>query len=192
MADLLGRLLFRAVDHLRVRYWNPTREWPASSITQLSYDMRRRALCGVPVDAHFEALRTFGLADWFSRHEEGLDLYYYRLGLIVGLFQDQITSFEVILDPQLCPDRDWHPLKPGRLTILTPAELRRDLSRTTSEQEILGLLGAPFETGPVIGQRVHTFITAGNFIDTYHDPDTGRLVRVELSEARQESAPAAA
>jgi hypothetical protein len=139
-----------------------------------------------------EALRTFGLADWFSRHGEGLDLYYYRLGLIVGLWQDEITSFEVILDPQLCPDRDWHPFTPAGLTILTPAELRRDLSRTTSEQEILGLLGAPFETGPVVGQRVHAFITAGNFIDTYHDPDTGRLVRVELRKARQESAPAAA
>jgi hypothetical protein len=110
----------------------------------------------------------------------------------LGPWQGEITSFEVILDPKLCPDRDWHPSTPGRLTILTPAELRRDLSRTTSEQEVLGLLGIPFETGPVIGQRVHTFITAGNFIDTYHDPDTGRLVRIELSEARQESAPAAA
>ncbi len=192
MADVLGRLLFRAVDRLRVRYWNPTRAWPLGSVTQLSYDMRRRALCGVSVDAHLEALRTFGLADWFSRHEEVLHLYYYRLGLVVGLWQDEITSFEVILDPQLCPDLDWHPFTPGRLTIVTPAELRRDLSRTTSEQETLGLLGAPSETGPVMGQRVHTFITAGNSIDTCHDPDTGRLVRVELSEASQGSAPAAA
>jgi hypothetical protein len=192
MADLIGRLLFRAVDHFRVRYWNPTRDWPASSISQLSYDMRERGSCGVAVDARLEALKSFGAADWFSRYGEGLDLYYYRLGLVVGLWRDHITSFEVILDPQLCPDYAWHAFAPGRLKICTLENVRRDLTRTTGEGEVLTLLGVPSETGPVLNQRVHTFITAENFIHTYHHPDTGRLVRIELSEARRESAPAAA
>jgi hypothetical protein len=191
MAELLAHLLFRAMDRLWVRYWTPTRHWPAGSVTRLSYDLRHRALCGVPIDAHLEALRSFGPADWFSRHGEGLDLYYYRFGLVVGLWQGHITSFEVILDPHANPE-PWHSFTPGRLTILTLADLRRDLTRTTGQQEVLALLGRPFKTGPVAGQRVHTFITAGNFIDTYHDPNTGRLVRIELSEARQESSPAAA
>lgn len=102
MADLIWSLLFRAVDHVRGRYWNPTRDWPANWMGQLSYDMRHRGLCGVPVDACLEALKSFGRADWFRRHGEVLDLYYYRLGLVVGLWQEHVTSFELILDPQLC------------------------------------------------------------------------------------------
>jgi hypothetical protein len=192
MTDLLGRLLFRAVDHFRVRYRSPTRSWPPGFLRHLSFDMRDRALSGVPLDARLDTLKSFGPADWFRGDEESLELYYYRLGLIVSLWHGDIVSFEILLDPELCPDRSWHPFVAGRLTLLTPAELRRDLTRTTNEREVLGLLGVPTETGPVLGQRVHTFITAGNFIDTYHDPETGRLVRIELSEAGPDSAPAAA
>jgi hypothetical protein len=192
MTDPIGQLVYRLVDRFRVRYWNPTRDWPATALSQLSYDMRHCALNGFRVDARFEVLRPLGSADWFSRSGPSLDLYYYRLGLIVGLWDKQVTSFEVIVDPKQCPDRAAHSFAPGRVTLVTLTERRRDLTRTTTEAEVLDLLGAPAETGPVLDQRVHTFIAAGNFIDTYHDPSTGRLVRIEFAEARRDSAPAAA
>jgi hypothetical protein len=146
----------------------------------------------VPLDAPLEALKSFGPADWFDGDNEDLGLYYYQLGLIVGLWQGEIVSFEVLLDPRLCPDRAWHPFAAGRLTMRSTAELPRDFTATTSEREVLSLLGAPSETGPIQGQRVHTFIVAGNFIDTYHDPESRRLVRIELGKSRPESTPAAA
>jgi hypothetical protein len=192
MADFVARALFRALGRLKTRYRSPTRSWPPTAVPHLFYDMGTRALCGVPVDAPLEALKCFGPADWFYGNNEDLDLYYYQLGLIVGLWQGEIVSFEVLLHPELCPGRAWHPFAAGRLTLCSAADVQRDPTGTTSEREVLSLLGAPAETGPIQGQRVHSFIVAGNFIDTYHDPESGRLVRIELGEAGPWSTPAAA
>ena len=180
--DPIGRLIYGAVDRIRVRLGNPTRRWATSAVTSLLYDMQFQSLNGVRVDVELQALRPFGRADWFITLA-GLDLYYYRLGLIVGMFEGRVTSFEVILDPDKCPDHAGHPFAPGRVTVRTPSGQTRDFTRSTGQHEVLQFLGTPTETGPVIGQTVHTFIETGNFIDTYHEPNTGRLVRVEFCEA---------
>jgi hypothetical protein len=189
MPALVGELIYRALHYLRVHYWNPTRQWPAGTLHHLHYDMRLLALNGLRVDAQFETLRPLGPADWFGRNGAALDLYYYRVGLIVALWEGRVTSFEVILDPERCPDRSGHAFAPGRITLMNLTDRRHDLSRTSTEFELLELLGKPAETKPVLDQRVHTFIAGGNSIETSHDRTTGRLVRIEFAEAAGDTAP---
>jgi hypothetical protein len=50
-----------------------------------------------------------------------------------------------------------------------------------AQDSLIELFGLPFETGPVVDDRVHTFIVGGNSINTYHAQESGRFVEVTLA-----------
>jgi hypothetical protein len=145
----------------------------------LSFDSRERALNGVALGAPFEHLRPLGRASWVSRISEDVDLYYYGLGLVVGVSKDRVSSFEIVFDPARS-HRSWHPLTAGRLALKAPDEKWWDLTEATTDTEIFALFGAPFDTGPVGDQPMHSFKVFGVIIDTTHDVHTGTLVSIEI------------
>jgi len=160
------------------RFFNPTRNWPPGSVSSLSFNMARHELNGVAVEAPFENARAFGPADHVDRLA-GIDIRYYGLGLEIGSWEGVITHFRLVMDPASRRTRWEQRCRPATLMLSSGAGFSR-LSRDTSENDVIRLFGATFETGPVGDDRVHTFITGGNYIDTYHDPTTGRLVEIDL------------
>lgn len=182
MAGFL-RVADRAIHRFRSRYRGPTWDWPAGTITRLSYDMRARELNGIPFGAPLDALRPLGPAGWFSRSKRTLELSYYRLGLIVNLDDGRFDSIEVLLDPARRSWHSWHPFAAARIAIMNPEGKWADLTGDSTEDDVASLLGAPTATYPEDerDERDHHFKLAGHYIDTTHVISTGRLVTLEIS-----------
>ena len=187
MADSILSPIIQLVLSARVRLFNPTRDWPAATVSRLEYDMRSHCLNGIPVGAPIAAAHPLGRADWFAGGAENPDLDYRPLGVQVECFDDVITSFRVILRPESRhSDRD-RAFKAADLTLVAPNGSRSRLTGRTTEADLVAILGTPVETGPVAGDRVHTFVTAGNFIDSFHDPATGELLEISLGLSASEA-----
>jgi hypothetical protein len=170
--------LFGLIQAIRVQYLNPTRDWPETAFTRLEYDLRSGRLNGIAADTPIDTARVFGKADWFSG---GPDLDYRRLGLQIGCFDGTICNFRVILQPASRHSRRDRAFQTADFTLIAPSGKTCRLWGNTSEQDLLALLGTPFETGPIVGDRVHTFIVNGTCIDSYHDEITGQLLELILT-----------
>jgi hypothetical protein len=44
--------------------------------------------------------------------------------------------------------------------------------------------GEPIESAPAGDDMVHSFTAHGNFVDSYHDRKTGRLLHLEICETK--------
>jgi hypothetical protein len=108
------------------------------------------------------------------------DLLYYNLGLQLDRFQARLISFRVLLDPAGRAHYWERRCQPARLQLKMLDGSRHVLSREMSEASVIGLFGSPLETGPVSDDRVHTFRVAGNLIDSYHEPKSGRLLELTI------------
>ena len=173
MSGLIEKLtsFFQTV---RVRLQNPTRDLPVSTFKGLAYDLRTRTLNGVALEASFAAAAPFGRADWFSGLDDP-DLDYRALGLQIGTFQGMVASYRVIVDPAACGDARERAFRPAALSLSTPGGARLEISSRTREEDLIAALGAPVETGAIIGAKVHSFVVAGQRIDSFHHPASGRL-----------------
>jgi hypothetical protein len=174
MTDKLIAKLVDLVQRVRVRMQNPTRDLPVSTFKGLAYDLRSRSLNGVPLDASFSAAAPFGKADWFS----GLDdpnLDYRALGLQIGTFQGLVASFRMIVDPAACGDARERAFRPAALSLSMPGGAQLEISNRTREEDLIAALGAPVETVSIVGSKVHSFLVAGQRVDSYHHPASGRL-----------------
>jgi hypothetical protein len=174
MSDKLIEKLVQLAQSIRVRLQNPTRGLPVSTFKGLAYDLRTLSLNGVPLEASFSAAAPFGKADWFSGIDDP-DLDYRALGLQIGSFQGTIGSFRMIVDPAACSEARERAFRPAILSLSMPGGARLEISNRTREEDLIAALGAPDESGPIAGAKVHTFVVAGQRVDTYHDPATGRL-----------------
>ena len=176
----LSSLARRAVRRIRARYRGPTWDWPPSTVARLSYDTRDHALNGVALGAPFRRLEPFGPAAWFDRRRSELDLYYYRLGLSVSVRDDRVTSFDVIFDAAKCWEYEWHPLNEARVALRNPAGKWGDLTRSTTSDEVIALLGAPISTGSDEHEQNDEFRVADQSIWTDRDTRTGLLMKLSI------------
>ncbi|HKQ57313.1 MAG TPA: hypothetical protein VJY35_05560 [Candidatus Eisenbacteria bacterium] len=174
MIKKLTDVVTRLVQDILVRLQNPTRDLPATTFRALAYDLRNRSLNGVPLDASFSVAAPFGKADWFSGMDDP-DLDYRALGLQIGTFQGLVASFRIIVDPAACGDPRERAFRPGALSLSMPGGGQLEISNRTREEDLIAALGAPAETGSIVGAKVHSFVVAGQRIDSYHHPSSGRL-----------------
>ena len=170
----------RAVDKVRGRYRGPTWDWPPGTVTRLSYDMRDRALNGVPLGAPLEQLRPLGPAGWSDRDGSEIKLYYYRLGLFVRVEAGRIRTIEVVFDAANTWEHAWHPLAEGRVAVRNAEGRWGDLTRSTTEEEVVALLGAPVSSHDYDDERTYEFIGAGHEISVKRDTRTGGLIHFEI------------
>lgn len=190
MSDRVGRWMMGFMRDARGRSVDPTREWPAAAVSALEFDAESGRLNGIPLDAPIPAAVVLGRADGCSGGAEDPELDYRALGLQVQCYEGVITSFRVIVDPaRRESDRD-RAFQAGELTLRTRGRSLR-LTGATTEADLAAGLGPPVETGPVAGDRVHTFTPGRSLIETYHDPATGRLLELTLCLHADESAQAA-
>jgi hypothetical protein len=68
----------------------------------------------------------------------------------------------------------------------TPIILERDttyaLCSIPSPSYLTSCFGKPFESAPVGDDMVHSFIILKNFVDSYHDRNSGKLLHLEICE----------
>lgn len=179
MTDPIAYLYFEASAWWRLRFSNPTRQWPLRTVSWLLFDMTTHALNGVSIEAPLSSARVFGPAEGIGPWED-TSLLYYSLGLQVDSGEGHIVSFRIVMDPSRRTSPSDRRFSPATLEITTRGGIHRTLSRDTHERELFGLFGPPVETGPVLDERTHTFLVDGNFIDTFHDQESGCLVEMEL------------
>jgi hypothetical protein len=180
MLDPITYALVECLAWGRHHFMNPTRRWSPSSVTELTFELARHSLCGVPINAPLDDACLFGPADRLLGVSPGYDLLYYKLGLQVDQFADEIASFRVLVDPGSRPHYWERRCVPARLQVEMLDGSQYVLSRETTEASILGLFGPPLETGPIGDDRVHTFRAGGNLIDSYHESESGRLVELTI------------
>ncbi|HKQ57314.1 MAG TPA: hypothetical protein VJY35_05565 [Candidatus Eisenbacteria bacterium] len=174
-------MLFGLISAIRVRYFNPTRDWPECTFTRLEYDLRTGRLNGLAPDGPIDGARVFGKADWFSGRAESPDFDYRRLGLQIGCYTGTICNFRVILQPASRHGARDRAFQAADFTLIAPNGKTCRLWGNTSEQDLIALLGAPIETGPIVNDRVHTFSVNGTSIDSHHDEITGQLLELTLT-----------
>ena len=178
---------YSAVNKVRARYRGPTWDWPPGAITRASYDLRNRSLNGIPLGAPLDHLKPFGPAAWYMGHHFR-EFYYYRLGLIIQHTSDGFCGFEIVLGPTNHPSYDWHPFADGtRLALATATGKWVEITRATTEGELVSLLGAPIDGDPVADHPMNTFKASGHIIESIHDAQTGRLLVLTFSEAADDS-----
>jgi|SRR5688572_8301701 len=184
MSDPAVDLLLKLMTWYRRRFGNnPSRNWPPRKVSRLSYDTSDQSLNGLRLEASIPETAMFGPADQILGDTADPDLIYFDLGLEIQCYENQISSFHLIMDPA-SRDHLWQSrYKPAELSLKTPDGLSHAFSRATNEQAIIRLLGQPDETGPVSEDRMHTFITGRNWIGSFHDPDSGRLLELMLEMA---------
>jgi hypothetical protein len=158
---------------------DPTRDWPAGTVSALEFDEASGRLNGIALDAPISAAMALGPADAASGGRDDADLDYHTLGLQVGCFEGVVVHFRVIVDPVTRASAGERAFQPGELTLRTGGRTLR-LTRQTTEQDLIAQLGPPVETGPVVGDRVHTFLLERSMIDTYHDTASGRLLELTV------------
>jgi hypothetical protein len=180
MFDPVTYLFVECVAWARRRLSNPTRRWPPCSVSELTFELAAHRLCGVPIGASLAEARVFGPADRLVGVPPEYGLLYYKLGLEVDRFEGRIVNFRIVMDPASRALYWERRCTPARLLLRMLDGSRHVLSRETSEASLLELFGRPLETGPVGGDRVHSFRVDGNFIDSYHATDSGRLVELTL------------
>lgn len=187
-----GEIVNRVINFVRKaqgQLADPTRDWPTVSIAGLEFDTASGRLNGVALDEPISAAMALGRADSCSGGAQDFELDYRAVGLQVEAYEGTLTSFRIIVDPaRRDSDRD-RAFQPGILTLRVGGRSLR-LTRDTTETDLIAALGSPIETGPIAGDRVHTFVLERSVVDTYHDPATGRLQELELG-LRDESAEAA-
>ena len=164
----------------RRRFANPTRQWPSCSVSELTLDLAGHTLCGVPIGAPLSEACVFGPADRLVGASSEYDLLYYTLGLQVNRFEARIVGFRMLLDPASRAAYWERWCQPARLHVQMLDGSRHFLSRETREAAVFALLRRPMETGRVGHDRVHTFGVGGNVIDSYHEPESGRLVELTV------------
>lgn len=164
----------------RRQFRNPTKRWPPCSITELTFELSTHSLCGVRIDAPLGEASAFGPADRLLGVPPWYDLLYFGLGLQVDQFEAGIVGFRILVDPESRSHRWERRCVPARLQVQMLDGSRQVLSRDTSEEAMLGVFGSPLETGPVCGDRVHTFRAGGALIGSHHEPKSGRLVELTI------------
>jgi len=177
MVDPVKYALIEFLAWRQRRFANPSKEWPPCSVAELTFELGAHTLCGVPTEAPLSEARVFGPADRLV----GDNLLYYKLGLEVECTAARIVGFRVVLDPASRSSYWERRCRPARLQLRMLDGSRHLLSRETSEVFVLALFGRPLETGPVGNDRVHTFRVGGNMVDSYHEPESGRLVELTVS-----------
>ena len=183
MRDPVEYLLGKLMAWTRRRFgYNPSRHWPPRKVSRLSYDMADQSLNGVRLEAAIPEASTFGPADDIWGDRSLFELAYYDLGLKVEFYDQEISNFTLIMEPA-DPRYQYHKYKPAEVSIKTPDGLSHALSGTTHENTLIRLLGEPDETGPIVEHRMHTFIRGRNWIDSYHDPESGHLAELTFEMA---------
>jgi len=181
MRDPAVYLMGQLMRWYRRRFgYNPSRSWPPRKLSRLHYDMSDRSLNGVRLEGSIPEASIFGPADGIWGDRSLFDLAYYDLGLKVEFYEQEVSNFTLIMEPV---GHRFPKYKPAEVSIKTPDGLSHALSGTTHENTLIRLLGEPDETGPVIEYRMHTFISGRNWIDSYHDPESGRLVELTFEMA---------
>jgi hypothetical protein len=167
----------------RRQFRNPTKGWPPRRVTELIFDVAARSLSEVRIDAPVHAARMFGPADRLTGVSPDYDLLYYALGLEIGQFRGNIASFRLLTEPTTRVSYWERRCMPARLQVQGTDGSRHVLSQETTEASVLRFFGNPLETGPVAGERVHSFRVGGNLFDTHHDQESSRLVELTICAA---------
>jgi len=169
-----------------VLFANPTRGWPACTMTALEYDLRSGSMNGIRVESPSDHARSFGRADWFTGKDEDLHLDYRRLGLQVECFDGVITSFRVVLRPDTRPATRDQKFRPAALTLIDRLGEAIRFSALTTNRDLAERLGAPIETDRVGEDRWHAFRVGSNLIESYHDLRSGQLLEIVFGLAIDE------
>ncbi len=173
--------MFKSISKLFGGSKNPTAEWPVQSKPELVYDMRSRSINGLKLNGEFAGAQIFGRCDEFKRYDEFLDLFYCQFGLSLGFASDRLVGvvFVVGQGSFLVKERKMGICCPA---IVDPEGLRHVLTDTSTLPDLIPCFGEPVESGPVGNDMVHSFTSHKNFVDTYHDPNTGRSLNLEICE----------
>jgi len=173
-------ILIHLAQAARVRFTNPTHEWPPCAVSRLEYDMRTRCLNGVPFEAPIDFAKVFGKADWFSGSDESPDLDYHKLGLQIGCHEGTISNFRAVLRPENRRTARDRGFRAADLTLIGLNGAHCRLWGNSTEDDLVALLGSPIATLPIGEERVHTFVVERNHIESYHDAITGVLLDIDL------------
>ena len=185
LEGLISLGLRRLFGWIRWRFFNPTREWPARAITRLDFDVDQCRLNGIALDAPWQDLKVFGPADEVAfplSRKDGPDLSFHAIGLAIESYQGRIVTASVITDGSSRPGGRHKRMRPGALTITGLHLPPYEITKATHEQDLFRLFGMPVETGPIVGEPMHTFAVKRSFVNTYHDPSTGHVREVLVSE----------
>jgi hypothetical protein len=146
-------------------------------LSRLELDAHKARMNGVALESSAQSAVTFGPASQILGTKSDPVLGYPGLGLEVECYQELIVGFRVIMDPRSRGDlyRRW---QPAVLDLRSPNGASHVLSPDTHERQMFALLGRPVETGPVVGDRVHTFVVRRCLILSFHAPDTGLLTEL--------------
>lgn len=174
------------IEWANVAFANPTRGWPRCTMSGLEYDLRAGSMNGIRVESPSDHARSFGRADWFTGKDEELHLDYHRLGLQVECSDGVITSFRVVLQPDVRPAARDRKFRPAELTLIGPHGEPVKLSPLTTNRDLAASLGNPIDTGRVDGERWHAFRVGGNLIESYHDLSSGVLLEIVFGLAIDE------
>jgi len=179
-------MLQQLIEWANVAFSNPTRGWPPCTMRALEYDLRSRSMNGIQVESASDQARSFGPADWFSGKEEDLHLDYRRLGLQVELFDGVITSFRVVMQPDVRHTPRDRRFRPAELNLIDVHGKTVKLNGLTTNRDLADALGQPIETDRVGADRWHAFRVGGNLIESYHDLRSGMLLEIVFGLAIDE------
>lgn len=173
--------MFKSISRLFGRAPNPTAEWPPHSTRELVYDLRSRSLNGLRFNGAFTDARTFGQCDDFTRSDEYLDLFYRQSGLSLEFASMELIGIVFVVG------RGSFKVKEQRMGVCFPTILdfegqRHTLSDSSTVQDLALCFGNPVESAPVGTDMVHSFNIHKNFVDSYHDRNTSKLLHLEICE----------
>ncbi len=160
---------------------NPTARWSPPGSLELVYDLTSRSLNGLCLDAPFDEAQIFGPCDDWEQSGEYIDLFYRKQGLSLEFASKRLLSVLVVVA------RGSFLAKRKKLEATIPIFIdlsarRHALTDTSTLQDLVPCFGKPSDSGPVGEDFVYTFLINKNFVDTYHDPKTGRLLQIEINE----------
>jgi len=144
-------------------------------------------LNGIRLDAPWQELKVFGPADAIESgvtRLDGPDLSFHALGLKIESYEGRVVSAAVVTDGSARPDGRHRRMASGRLTVVGSGLPASEITKETHERDLFSMFGAPVETGPIVGEPVHTFAVKCAFVLTFHDPATGYVREVLLTESR--------
>jgi hypothetical protein len=135
--------VFRALSNLLFRGQDPTRDW-LSEPSKLVVDVERGTLCGVAVGSSFAGLAALGPSDDARQSARGLS-HWGACGIWCTRDEDLLSDFTVSLV--------WDGGKPFPGVILHSGKPVA-ISKQTTREQLLGLLGEPFAESNAEGDTV--------------------------------------
>jgi hypothetical protein len=173
--------MFNSITKLFGRSPNPTAEWPPQSKRELVYDLRSCSVNGLKLGGAFNDARPFGQCDDFTRSDKFLDLFYRQSGLSLEFASDQLIGVDFVVG------RDSFQVKEHKMGVSFPAIIDGDgqrhvLTDSSTLQDLTSCFGKPVESAPAGDDMVHSFMILKNFVESYHNRNSCKLLYLEICE----------